>query len=73
MLKSEKPKKVEELKRLIAEHNVIGLLDMHNLPTKQLQKIRESLRGKAVIKMSKKKLIKRAIEESDKKRYQTYT
>jgi len=66
MLKNEKPKIVENLKKLIEDHSVIGVLDMHNLPAKQLQKIRDSLRDTAIIIMSKKSMIKRAISESKK-------
>lgn len=66
MLKNEKPKIVENLKKLIEEHSVIGVLDMHNLPAKQLQKIRDSLRATTIIIMNKKSMIKRAISESKK-------
>ncbi len=63
MLKTEKPLQVQKIKELAEGHKVVGILNMHKLPAKQLQQMRESLRGRAVIKMSKKSLIKRAIEE----------
>jgi large subunit ribosomal protein L10 len=66
MLKDEKPKLVEELKKLINTYSVIGLLNMHSLPAKQLQKIKTDLKGVATIKMSKKSLIKKALEGSEK-------
>ncbi len=67
MLKTEKPKKAEELERLIEEYPVIALLNMHKLPGRQLQSIRESLRSQAIIKMSKKSLLERVIKNSKKK------
>lgn len=63
MLKTEKPLHVQKIKDLAESHKVVGILNMHKLPAKQLQQMRESLKGKAVIKMAKKSLIKRAIEE----------
>lgn len=62
MLKSEKPEQVEKIKELAEKHKVIGILNMHKLPAKQLQQMKESLRGKAVIKMTKKTLMKKALE-----------
>lgn len=67
MLKKDKPKEVENLKKLIAEHTTIGILNMHKLPARQLHKIRDSLKGKIIIKMSRKSLMKRALENIDKK------
>jgi large subunit ribosomal protein L10 len=66
MLRGEKPKLVEDLKRLINTYSVIGLLNMHSLPAKQLQQIKTDLKGVATIKMSKKSLIKKALEGSEK-------
>ena len=66
MLRKEKPKEVEKLKELIDTHSVIGLLNMHSLPAKQLQKIKSDLKGTAVIKMSKKGLLKRVLEKTKK-------
>ncbi len=62
MLKTEKPLEVREIRELASSHKVIGILNMHKLPTKQLQQIRESLRGKATIRMSKKTVMKRSLE-----------
>lgn len=67
MLKSDKPKKVEELKNLLETYNVVGILNMQSLPAKQLQQIRNNLKGIAVIKMSRKSLMKKALEGSTKK------
>ena len=67
MVREEKIKKIEELKKLIEESPVIGLLNMHKLPSKQLQEIKKKIRKDATIKMSKKSLIKFAIKLTQKK------
>jgi len=66
MLRKEKSKEVEKLKELIDNHSVVGLLNMHCLPAKQLQKIKSDLKGIAIIEMGKKNLIRRALEKSKK-------
>jgi large subunit ribosomal protein L10 len=65
MLKQEKLDDVEKIKRLMDSHSVVGVLNMHKLPARQLQEIRHSIGAK--IKMSKRSLILRAIEGSSKK------
>lgn len=62
MVSEKKKQAVEELKGLLSKYHVIGMLDMYKLPAKQLQNIRETLRGKATIKMVRKNVIKLAIE-----------
>jgi len=57
---------VKELTDLINQHQVIGLLEFHSLPAKQLQQIKKELSDQATIKMSRKTLIDRALAESDK-------
>lgn len=66
----EKPKiakwkkgKVEQLKKLISEYPLFGVVNMENLPTLQLQRMRDKLRGKIVVIMAKKRLIKLALEQ----------
>jgi len=59
-------KKIEEvikLKDLIKNYNVICIADLTNLPSSNLQTIRSKLRGKIEIKITKKSLIKKSIEE----------
>ncbi len=62
MVSEKKKLAVEELKGELGKYPVIGMLDMFNLPAKQLQEIRDKLRGKAVIKMVRKNVMKLAIE-----------
>ena len=66
MLRSDKPKEVERLKKMIDDYKVVGLLNMHALPARQLQKIRDKIRDMAVMKMSKKSLIGMAFDQSSK-------
>ncbi|HIH15008.1 MAG TPA: 50S ribosomal protein L10 [Nanoarchaeota archaeon] len=57
---------VKSLAKQIAEYPIIGLVDMENLPAMQLQKMKQSLRGKVVIVMTKKRLIQYALKQSPK-------
>lgn len=68
MVKEEKLKAVEELKKLLEEYPVIGILDMYKHPSKQLQEIRKKLRGKAIIKVTKKSILVRAIRSVNKEK-----
>lgn len=62
-----KKDKVKELAKIIDDSDIIAVVDLTKLPASQLQHIREKLRGKINILMSKKALIWRAIEKSKKK------
>jgi large subunit ribosomal protein L10 len=57
---------IKELTSLMQEYPIIGVVDMENMPTPQLQAMREQLRGKVIIKMSKKRLMKLALDEATK-------
>ncbi len=61
-----KKKEVAELAKLIEKYPIIAIVNMENLPAKQLQVMRESLRQKVLIRMSKARLIKLAIQASKK-------
>ena len=58
-----KKEEVLELKGLIDKYDVVGIVDLLNIPAKQLQEMRKNLKGKAVIRMSKKNLIDLAFED----------
>lgn len=63
---SEKKKKeVEEIKRLIKEYKVLGIVNLDKLPAFNLMKIKSQLKGKILLKYSKKRLIKIAFDESN--------
>jgi len=60
-----KLKTVETLKELIKNKKTILIASIKNLPGRQFQEIVKKLRGKAVVKVLKKNLIFRALDESE--------
>ena len=62
MVSEDKKTEVEYLKKLMIKYKVISVGDITSLPSKQFQEIRKKLKDKVVIKVTKKRLIKRAIE-----------
>jgi len=58
---------VEALMATIDDSKMIGLVNVEGVGAKQLQGIRDSLRGSAVIKMARNTLMIRALEKSKKK------
>jgi len=72
MVKEWKKKKVEELKNEIISSPVVGLIDMHSLPAKQLHLMRKALRGKVKIVMSRKSIIERALTGTKKEKLKEY-
>jgi len=58
---------VEKLASIISESKMIGLVNVEGVGAKQLQGIRDSLRGSAIMKMSRNTLMIRALEKSTKK------
>lgn len=57
---------VKNLSKELVEYPIVGLVDMENLPAPQLQKMKQSLRGKVVLLMTKKSLIKIALKDAKK-------
>ena len=55
---------VSKLVDLITEYPIIGIVNMENLPAPQLQTMRAQLRGKFFITMTKRRLIKLAIDQT---------
>ena len=55
---------VNDIIKLIKEYPIIGVVNMENLPAPQLQTMRAQLRGKFFITMTKRRLIKLAIEQA---------
>ena len=62
MVSEKKIKMLEKIKKDLAGAEVIGMLNMHKLPARQLQTIKKSLTGKAKIIMTRKSLILLAIK-----------
>lgn len=60
------PKKKEVVKKvvdLVKKYPIIGVVNMENLPTPQLQRMREQLRGKVDLLMTKRRLILKALDK----------
>ncbi len=55
------------MNNLINDYSCIGLVNIEKVPAKALHDIRDNLRGEVVIRMFKKKIIRRAFEQTDKK------
>lgn len=66
MIREEKIAEAEELKNILDQYPIIGLVEMFKLPSKQLQEIKKKIRGKGIIKMTKKSLLEVAIKNSNK-------
>jgi len=62
-----KLKEVEELKKLISSHQVVGIVGIRGIPAPQMQEMRARLRGKAILRVSKNSLIERALENGTSK------
>ena len=59
-----KKKVVENITNLISQYPIVGAVNMENLPATQLQQMRAQLRGKVVITMTKRRIMKIAIEQA---------
>lgn len=62
----EKKQVVKEFVKLIEEYPIVGAVNMMNLPASQLKRMKSQLRGKVVLLMSKRRLMKIAFENSKK-------
>ena len=61
--KKEKQGTVQEFVSLMEEYPIVGVVNMNNLPTKQLQNMRAQLRSTVVLRMTKRRLLKKAIDQ----------
>ncbi|USH00783.1 50S ribosomal protein L10 [Thermococcus argininiproducens] len=59
-----KKKEVEELAELIKSYPVVALVDVADVPAYPLSKMRESLRGKAIFRVSRNTLIEIALRKA---------
>ncbi|MBI4143549.1 50S ribosomal protein L10 [Candidatus Woesearchaeota archaeon] len=59
---------VGNLVNLMTQYPIIGVVNMENLPAPQLQQMRAQLRGNFYITMTKRRLMKLAIEEAKSKK-----
>ena len=63
-----KEAEVIELERIISEKPVIGLVNVKGIPGPQIQKMRQGLYDKAILRISKIKLLMIALEEMENKK-----
>jgi large subunit ribosomal protein L10 len=64
---NKKKRELETLKKLLTEREVIGIIDITNLPSPQLQKLRNKLKDSLQIRITKKSLIKLVLKQTEKK------
>ncbi|MBU4502472.1 MAG: 50S ribosomal protein L10 [Nanoarchaeota archaeon] len=57
-----KKEEVKDIIRLVNKYPILGVVDMENLPSLQLQRIKQKLGSMIELKMSRRRLIKRALE-----------
>lgn len=65
MTREMKEQKVEEFRQKLEDNPVVGILDMQNLPSRQLQQMKKQMKDFADIKMSRKTLMDIAIDQAD--------
>jgi large subunit ribosomal protein L10 len=70
MVKEEKLKKVEELRKMIEEFPVIGIVDLHKFPSRELQEIRKVIGNSVMIKATKKSILLFAIRGAQRENIQ---
>jgi large subunit ribosomal protein L10 len=63
-----KKQEVEDIKSLVRKYNVLGIVNLENLPADQFLKIKHKLRDKIFIKTSKKRLTKIAFSQLEKEK-----
>ncbi|MBN2126854.1 MAG: 50S ribosomal protein L10 [Candidatus Diapherotrites archaeon] len=54
----------KELTEMLSKYKVLGLADLNEFPTALFQKLRKKLSGKAKIRVSKTRIVQRALENS---------
>jgi large subunit ribosomal protein L10 len=67
-INKEKKRQLDVVKKLIKDHKIVAVVDFENLPARPLQVMREKLRGKVKIFMTKKRLIRIALKEMGKEK-----
>jgi len=58
-----KKKIVQDMTKLMKQYNMVGMVNMEDMPAPQLQSMRSELRGKVELFMTKKRFMKIAIEK----------
>ena len=68
-----KKKEVEKIRKLAESYPTIAIINLENLPTKQLQAIKKKLKGKILTKITKKRFIKFAFDGSSQDRLKKFS
>jgi large subunit ribosomal protein L10 len=61
---TEKKKEVDEFAKLLVDYPIIGVINVETLPSRQLQAMRGKLRESVLLKMTKRRLLKLAVEKA---------
>jgi large subunit ribosomal protein L10 len=56
--------RVQEIKDAITNHRVVGIVGIHGIPAKQMSKMRTTLRGNVEVMVTKRTILKRALDQS---------
>ena len=56
---------VKQLSQLVKDYPIVGIVNMENLPAKQLQNMKDQLRDTVEIIMTKQRMIKIILENCD--------
>jgi len=67
-----KIKEVEELKNIISSYPVVGIVGIRGIPASQMHGMRKTLRENAVVRVSKNRLIRHALEGSEMSKLSDY-
>lgn len=62
----DKKRTVEEFVALIEQYPVVGAVDVENLPALQLNRMRDQLRSTVLVRMTKRRLLKIALDQAKK-------
>ena len=65
MSREQKEELVDRFKGHLEDYTVVGMLDMHSLPAKQLQDIKKEMKEFAMVRMSRKTLMNLSIDQAD--------
>ena len=60
---AQKTQAINKVKELVKKYSLVGVVNMHSLPTAQLQRMRKKMTGDVEIFMTKKRLMKLALED----------
>lgn len=60
-----KKREVRELKELLDEHDVFAIVNIDDIPSKQMQQMRGNLRGRARLRVARNTLMKLALGDSE--------